>query len=191
MANIGFRNAGYALRTELNGKAVFSKLTALKQGIKMEVQFDKVDTYLSAFDQKAEIDKYISGATLNYESGYLTLEQEAELLGHNVDEVSGVMTVSIDDVAPEVAFYAVAVGKMDGVKVYDAYIFLKGVFGDSDISMETADAGGSINYGTKAMSGTFTSDALTSNQVYLRKVCNSQEEAMTWVNEVLGATQGE
>ena len=38
MATMGFVCAGYAKRTELNNTVTFSELTALNQGIKLEVK---------------------------------------------------------------------------------------------------------------------------------------------------------
>lgn len=188
MAYIGFRYAGFAKRTELNDTVTFSDLQKLPQGIKMDIKFNKADSSLAGYDSIVEQDKSIKGATIDYECGYVTLQQEADLLGHTISE-QGEMTVSADDVAPSVGFYGIAVKTQEGVNSFDVFVFYKGVFGDSDISFQTADPkSNATTYGTKTISGDFSADPCTGMKIFSRKQFDTLEEALAYVNTCYGIT---
>lgn len=189
MAYTGFRKAGFAVRTASAGVVSYGELQELKQGVKAEIKVSKVDGKLMAFDTIAEQEKYISGATVTFECGYLTLEQESMLLGHTLSEDNKNITVSMNDVAPDVAFYSVAKKKCNGVVSYTAIVLLKGIFGDSDITMQTAEEG-SVTFGTTSIEGTFSADEDASDVVLKKGEFDSVEDAMAFVKTTLGKTEG-
>lgn len=139
---------------------------------------------LYADDALAEkVDMFASGS-LELQTDDKTSEVHAALHGATLDEESGEVTDSADDVAPRggLAYYKVLI--RSGVRVYQA-VFLplvSAILGNDS----AATKGSSITFGTSTT--TFNVFRCNSGEWRIRKEFSTEAEAIAWCDEKLGYT---
>lgn len=131
MAKIGFE---YVVAAELDMSVSKSKETAKYKNARVISPAASVNGSPNTSDVKdygddrtVETDVSVTGGTLSLELNEPTMENEAWMLGHEVD-VTGGMVRNVNDIPPFLGVGFVGKSKRDGKVVYKSKIYLKSQF---------------------------------------------------------------
>lgn len=182
MAKISLCNMMYAkMKENVDGTHTYEKPEVIPQSVKADLKWQKKEGYFVAEERKAEIDKNITGGTLDIEVGYLTEKDVENLLGHMKD-MNGVHYRS-DDVAPYQGFGYIRVAKVNNQLTYKATFISKIIFADGDDSNQTSDPT-STSYAAEALNGEFIK--AENGDLYAYKDFKDKTLAVKWILNQFG-----
>lgn len=136
-------------------------------------------------NMKVEYDKEFKYADVTIETTSLPIEAHEIMFGHTVTKESGEsVTFKAADEAGYVGFGVYVTEKVDGKKKYVACWMPKCKFSEGEDAFKTK--GDSVEYQTPSISGQAL--ALDDGTWKETKVCETEEAAITWINEKAGIT---
>ena len=182
MAKIGLNNFRYSVLTEANdGTPSYNGAKTPAKAISCTVEISTNDASLYADDVLAESDT-------SFQSGSVTIgiddedqETMATLLGHAVDEQTGVMTRNADDAAPYVGFGRIITKMVGGLYKYKVEFLYKVKF--SEPSQEDNTKGESLEFGTSELEGIVAT--LANGKWSASKEFDTKAEAVTFLEELM------
>ena len=188
MAKVGFE---YVVAAELDTAVSVSKATAKYKNARVISPAATVNGSPTTSDVKdygddraVETDVSVTGGTLSLELNEPTMENEAWMLGHEVEEAGG-MVRNVNDIPPYLGVGFVGKSKRNGKLVYKSKIYLKSQFREPNDENQT-----------KQENVTFSHTTLEGNLFQLEngdwKVENEHETldaAKTAVNTLLCLTE--
>lgn len=147
----GLKNIYYALETKDDSTGA-SYDTPKKLGHARRAEMTKETEVTNVYGDNAAVATRtrLKTITLTIETTDIPLEDQAVLLGHSVDSVTGAITAKADDNAPYVAILFEAT-KMTGGSVF--YKLYKGKFAETDESLNTQED--TLEPTAPSMEGTF------------------------------------
>lgn len=184
MAKIGLNNFRYGFLTEAsNGATTYGGAKTPGKAISCNVEVENSDASLYANDVLAESDNAFAGGTVTIGLDRFDFQTQADLLGHTYTEQDGLKR-NANDTAPYVGLGRVVVLMEDNVRKYRTEFLRKVKF--SEPSQENNTKGESVEFGTVEIEGTIS--ALANGDWSDAKVFNTQAEAITYIETLLGTT---
>nr|DAH91738.1 MAG TPA: tail tube protein [Caudoviricetes sp.] len=135
-------------------------------------------------DRVVETDTSVTGGTISLELNEPTMEVDAFLLGHTVDETKKSMTRNVNDIAPYVGVGFVGKSKRNGARVYKAKIYLKAQFKEANDENSTKQE--NVTFSHTTLEGNMY--ALENGDWKDEKEFDTLDEAKAYVDTTLGKT---
>lgn len=179
MANIGLRKPFVG---KLNTDGTYAAPAALGKAVSLELTPNYATGALYGDDVKVEDDREFVDATITLGVTTVPVEFNNSMFGHTVTDSA--TTYNADDVIPYVGFGIIGTEKVDGVKKYVATFLPKCKFSEPGKSYATK--GDSITYNTPSLEG--SAMALDNLDWKYDKICDTEAEAVTWINGKFGVT---
>lgn len=184
MAKIGLNNFRYAILTEAaDGTPSYDGAKKPAKAISCSVDISNNDAKLYADDALAESDTSFQQGTVTIGIDDEDQETMAAMLGHTVDQETGVMSRNSNDVAPYVGLGRVIVKMVNNVRKYKVEFLYKVKF--SEPSQEDNTKGESLEFATSEMEGQVA--ALATGLWSATKTFNTQPEAITYLEGLMAA----
>lgn len=179
MARIGLTNFRYAILTEnaTTGVATYGGAKTPGHAISCSVEITNNDASLYGDDTLIESDKTFQSGTVTMGIDKDDVATMSDLLGHEYDNETGVMTRKVDDTAPYVALGRVITKMVGGEYKYTVEILYKVKFAEP--SQEDTTKGESIEFGTTEIEGTVS--ALKSGLWSEQKTFTSKADAIQFI----------
>ena len=178
MAKIGLTNFRYSILTEgSDGSPIFDGPHTPGHAISCSVEISNNDATLYGDDTVIEKDTSFQSGTVTMGIDKDDVETMSTLLGHTVDETSGVMSRNANDTAPYVGLGRVITKMVGGEYKYTVEILYKVKFAEP--SQEDTTKGESIEFGTTEIEGTVS--ALKSGLWSEQKTFTSKEDALQFI----------
>ena len=182
MAKIGLNSFRYSELTEApDGTPSYNGAKTPAKAISCSVEITNNEAVLYADDAVAESDT-------SFQSGSVTIgiddedqETMATLLGHEVDEETGVMTRNANDTAPYVGFGRIIVKMVNNVRKYKVEFLYKTKF--SEPSQEDQTKGESLEFSTSELQGTVAT--LADGRWSDTKTFDTHAEALTFLEGLM------
>lgn len=191
MAKVGFE---YVAAAKLNDAVSTSKATAVYtegREIGPAANFNGTPTSSDVKDfgddRTLETDTSVTGGTLSLELNEPTMENEAWILGHNYEDVSGGMLRNVNDIAPYLGIGCVGKSKRNGALVFRAKIYLKTQFRVPND--ENATKQDQVTFGHTTMEGNIFQ--LKNGDWKDEKEFDTLEDAKEYINTTLNITEDE
>ncbi|MGO5314034.1 major tail protein [Bilifractor sp. LCP21S3_A7] len=182
MANIGLRKPFFApFKSTGSG---YDAPTALGQAVSVKISVNKAEGELYGDDVMVESDSEFSSATIDLGVTTIPIAFHQSMFGHTITEQE--TSYSVNDTPPEGGFGIIGVEKVDGKRKYVANFFPRTKFSEPDSEYETKS--GSISYKTPSISGKAMAD--TTGVWKKDKICETEEDAIKWINTQFGVTSG-
>ena len=179
MAKIGLTNFRYSILTEgSDGSPIFDGPHTPGHAISCSVEISNNDATLYGDDTVIEKDTSFQSGTVTMGIDKDDVETMATLLGHTVDEETGVMTRNANDTAPYVGLGRIITKMINGVYKYTVEILYKVKF--SEPSQEDNTKGESIEFGTVEIEGTVAS--LLNGKWSDTKTFDTKADALEFIN---------
>ena len=182
MAKIGLNSFRYSILTEAqDGTPSYNGAKTPAKAISCSVEISNNEAVLYADDGVAESDtSFQSGsATIGIDDEDQTTM--AELLGHTIDEQTGVMTRNANDVAPYVGFGRIIVKMVNNVRKYKVEFLYKVKFAEP--SQDDQTKGETLEFTTSEMEGTVAT--LADGRWSETKTFDTRAEALTFLEGLM------
>lgn len=186
MAKIGLNNFRYAIATVDASTGAVTYGGAKKPAKAISFTFEPAvsDATLYADDLLAERDSRVTGGTVTMGIDREDLETLCDMLGHTLSE-QGEVADNVNDVAPYVGVGRVTRLLVDGVQKYRGTVLSLVKFNEP--TEEDNTMGESVEFATSELEGTMI---IPVNGVWRhRKVFDTQAQAITYIEGLLGTTQ--
>ena len=182
MAKIGLNNFRYSVLTEgTDGTPSYNGAKTPAKAISCTVDISNNEAVLYADDPVAEADP-------SFQSGSVTIGIDDEdqttmatLLGHSVDDETGVMTRNANDIAPYVGFGRVITKMVGGAYKYKVEFLYKVKF--SEPSQEDNTKGESLEFATSELEGTVAT--LANGKWSETKTFDTKAEAISFLESLM------
>ena len=184
MAKIGLTNFRYGVLTEAtDGTPTYGGPLTPGKAVSCTVDITNNDASLYADDALAESDTSFAGGTVTMGLDEADLTTMANLLGHNLTS-GGIMTRSVDDVAPYVGLGRIVTKMVSNTQKYKVEFLYKVKF--SEPSQDNQTKGESVEFSTIELQGTVA--ALANGNWSVTEEFSSKEAAVTYLESLLGTT---
>lgn len=177
----------------VNNQGTISYETPMKVGDAMNVNLELrfAEGRLYAESSLAEYMKLATGGTISIAVKYLPNEVQKLLFGakENTRALSGEKNIkSLKMTAKDAASYVgvafYAPDQIDGVTKYTTVFVSRALFGPPSYVYQTR--GENITFNTPTTSGEFLASQASTQELLEVGVCDSEEDAIAWVDAVLG-----
>lgn len=183
MAKIGLTNFRYGVLTEAaDGTPTYGGPLTPGKAVSCTVDITNNDASLYADDALAESDTSFAGGSVTMGIDEADLTTMANLLGHTLTE--GVMTRSVDDVAPYVGLGRIVTKMVSNVQKFKVEFLYKVKF--SEPSQDNQTKGESVEFSTTEISGTVA--ALANGKWSVTQEFDTKAAALTYLESLLGTT---
>lgn len=183
MAKIGLTNFRYGVLTEAaDGTPTYGGPLTPGKAVSCTVDITNNDASLYADDALAESDTSFSGGSVTMGIDEADLTTMANLLGHTLTE--GVMTRSVNDVAPYVGLGRIVTKMVSNVQKFKVEFLYKVKF--SEPSQDNQTKGESVEFSTTEIQGTVA--ALANGNWSVTEEFDTKEAAVTYLESLLGTT---
>lgn len=185
MAKVGLKNFRYSILTENeDGTPSFAGAKKLAKAIDCKVSIESNNAELYAEDGLAESDYTFKKGTAT-----IIIDEDddalmAELLGHTIDEETGVMVRKDTDTAPFIGFGRIITKLVGGKYKYKVEFLYKVKF--KEPSQEDKTKGENIEFQTPTLEGTVMK--LGNGDWSETKTFDDQPAAVAFLEELLAAT---
>lgn len=181
MAKIGLTNFRYGVLTEAtDGTPTYGGPLTPGKAVSCTVDITNNDASLYADDALAESDTSFAGGTVTMGLDEADLTTMANLLGHTLTE--GIMTRSVDDVAPYVGLGRIVTKMVSNVQKYKVEFLYKVKF--SEPSQDNQTKGESVEFSTVELQGTVA--ALANGNWSVTEEFDTKAAALTYLESLLG-----
>ena len=181
MAKIGLTNFRYGILTEgTDGTPTYGGPLTPGKAVSCTVDITNNDASLYADDALAESDTSFAGGSVTMGIDEADIDTMANLLGHDVTE--GVMTRSVDDVAPYVGLGRIVTKMVSNVQKFKVEFLYKVKF--SEPSQDNQTKGESVEFSTTEIQGTVA--ALANGKWSVTKEFDTKAAALTYLESLLG-----
>lgn len=182
MAKIGLNSFRYSVLTEASdGTPSYAGAQTPAKAISCNVSITNNEAKLFADDVLAESDTSFQSGTCTIGIDDEDQATMAVLLGHTVDNQSGVMKRNSDDVAPYVGFGRIVKKMVGGVIKYKVEFLYKVKFAEP--TQENTTQGENLEFGTSTLEGQITT--LANGDWSETKTFNSKAEALTFLEGLM------
>lgn len=152
MAKIGLNNLKFGVLQEAGDTVSYGAMQSLGKAVSANVSITNNTAVLYADDAVAESDNTFSSGTIS-----LTVDDDgdtvfAPLLGHQIDNVTGVMVRNQNDTAPYVGVGRIVNKMVGGVRKYKVEFLSKVKFAEP--TQESNTHGETTEFGTQTIEGT-------------------------------------
>lgn len=183
MAKIGLTNFRYGVLTEAtDGTPTYGGPLTPGKAVSCTVDITNNDASLYADDALAESDTSFAGGSVTMGIDEADLTTMANLLGHTLTE--GVMTRSVDDVAPYVGLGRIVTKMVSNVQKFKVEFLYKVKF--SEPSQDNQTKGESVEFSTTEIQGTVA--ALANGKWSVTQEFDTKAAALTYLESLLGTT---
>ena len=184
MAKIGLTNFRYGVLTEAaDGTPTYGGPLTPGKAVSCSVDISNNDASLYADDALAESDTSFAGGTVTMGIDEDDLQTMSTLLGHSITE-AGVMTRSVDDVAPYVGLGRIVTKMVSNVQKYKVEFLYKVKF--SEPSQENQTKGENVEFATTEIEGQVA--ALANGNWSVAQSFDTKEAALTYLESLLGTS---
>lgn len=181
MAKIGLTNFRYGVLTEAtDGTPTYGGPLTPGKAVSCTVDITNNDASLYADDALAESDTSFAGGSVTMGIDEADLTTMANLLGHTLTE--GVMTRSVDDVAPYVGLGRIVTKMVSNVQKFKVEFLYKVKF--SEPSQDNQTKGESVEFSTTEIQGTVA--ALANGKWSVTQEFDTKAAALTYLESLLG-----
>lgn len=180
MANIGLKRPSFATLESVPKTGVIGK------AISADIAITASDVKLYGDDGVAESDRGFQSGTVSVNVTDLSTENQAILLGHDIDE-SGEMVANASDIPPYVKFGFYGRKRVAGADSFRAIVLHKVQFGEP--SDENATKGETITFGTPTIEGTILTD--DDGNWKSEQTFETEALAQDYLDDKLGIVKGE
>lgn len=181
MAKIGLTNFRYGVLTEAtDGTPTYGGPLTPGKAVSCTVDITNNDASLYADDALAESDTSFAGGSVTMGIDEADLTTMANLLGHTLTE--GVMTRSVDDVAPYVGLGRIVTKMVSNVQKFKVEFLYKVKF--SEPSQDNQTKGESVEFSTTEIQGTVA--ALANGKWSVTQEFDTKAAALTYLEGLLG-----
>ena len=181
MAKIGLTNFRYGVLTEAtDGTPSYGGALTPGKAVSCTVDITNNDASLYADDALAESDTSFAGGSVTMGVDEADLTTMANLLGHTLTE--GVMTRSVNDVAPYVGLGRIVTKMVSNVPKYKVEFLYKVKF--SEPSQDNQTKGESVEFSTTELQGTVA--ALANGNWSVTEEFDTKEAAVAYLESLLG-----
>lgn len=185
MAKIGLSNLIWAKLTEAkDGTPTYENPKSLGKAVSTNVSISNNSATLYADDQLAESDTSFQTGTITCGVDEDADAVFAELLGHQIDEETGVVVKNATDTAIWVGVGRIITKMVSGVYYYKAEVLYKVKFAEP--SQENKTKGESIEFSTSEIEGAIAT--LANGNWNTSKTCTTKADALAFINGIFGAT---
>lgn len=182
MAKIGLTNFRYGVLTEAtDGTPTYGGPLTPGKAVSCTVDITNNDASLYADDALAESDTSFAGGTVTMGLDEADLTTMANLLGHNLT-AEGVMTRSVNDVAPYVGLGRIVTKMVSNTPKYKVEFLYKVKF--SEPSQDNQTKGESVEFSTVELQGTVA--ALANGNWSVTEEFDTKAAALTYLEGLLG-----
>lgn len=182
MAKIGLTNFRYGVLTEAtDGTPTYGGPLTPGKAVSCTVDITNNDASLYADDALAESDTSFAGGTVTMGLDEADLTTMANLLGHNLT-AQGVMTRSVNDVAPYVGLGRIVTKMVSNTPKYKVEFLYKVKF--SEPSQDNQTKGESVEFSTTELQGTVA--ALANGNWSVTEEFDTKAAALTYLEGLLG-----
>lgn len=183
MAKIGLTNFRYGILTEAtDGTPTYGGALTPGKAVSCSVDITNNDARLFADDALAESDTSFAGGTVTMGVDEADLTTLSNLLGHTLTE--GVMTRSVNDVAPYVGLGRIVTKMVSNTAKYKVEFLYKVKF--SEPSQDNQTKGESVEFSTTELQGTVA--ALANGNWSVTEEFSSKEAALTYLESLFGTS---
>ncbi len=194
MPSFDLRNIKCAEYSESNGVVSYSNATKVGDAMSVDLQFRYAEGRLFAESSLAEMMKKATGGSISIAVKYIMDAAQTMMFGARAkSRTIGQKTISGNvygskDVAKNVGIAAYAPDMIDGVEKYTCVLIYRTVMGLPDMSFRTM--GENIQFNTPTSSGEFMPMIAGSKDFLEVAVCDTEADAIAWVDLVLNASAG-
>jgi phi13 family phage major tail protein len=187
MKKIGLKYPVYAKYNDSTGIPVYSNGAVMAKAMSASIQINRNNQILYADDDIDEIDQSFISGTETLGLNELTLDVQADILGHTIDEETGEMVANEADKAPYVGHGFYGRIRRAGVNKWRAIWFHKMQF--SEPNDETETKGETVVFKTPTIEGMIMKDI--NGDWKSENVFGTEAEAKAWLNTKAGITEPE
>lgn len=186
MAYIGLRRPIIGKR---NDDGTYEAPFRMGKAISLNITPNYAEGSLYADDALDEYDKEFTDADVTLGTNTLPIEATRDMFGHKVSGEAPKYSVvhNIDDQANHVGMGFISVEKVSGKRFFVPAFLTKVKFTEPSEEYETK--GSSIVYKTPSISGKAAADE--NGDWKKTETCETEAEALAWINEQFGVTKGE
>ena len=185
MAKIGLSNLIWAKLTEAqDGTPTYENPKSLGKAVSANVSISNNSASLYADNVLAESDTSFQTGTITCGVDEDADAVFAELLGHNIDEETGVVTKNSDDAPIWVGLGRIITKMVAGVLYYKAEVLYKVKFAEP--SQDDTTKGESVEFATPEIEGTIAT--LGNGNWCTSKTCATKADALAFINTTLGGS---
>ena len=184
MAKIGLTNFRYGVLTEgSDGTPTYGGPLTPGKAVSCTVDITNNDASLYADDTLAESDTSFAGGNVTMGIDEADLTTMANLLGHSLTS-AGVMTRSVNDVAPYVGLGRIVTKMVSNVQKYKVEFLYKVKF--SEPSQDNQTKGETVEFSTTEIQGTIS--ALANGNWSVTEEFDTKSAALSYLESLLGTT---
>lgn len=185
MAKIGLSNLIWAKLTEAqDGTPTYSDAKSLGKAVSANVSISNNSATLYADNMLAESDTSFQTGTITCGVDEDADAVFAELLGHSIDDETGVVVKNATDTAIWVGLGRIITKMVSGVYYYKAEVLYKVKFAEP--SQDDQTKGESVEFSTTEIEGTIAT--LANGNWNTSKTCTTKADALAFINGIFGAT---
>lgn len=185
MAKIGLSNLIWAKLTEAtDGTPTYTDAKSLGKAVSANVSISNNSATLYADNMLAESDTSFQTGTITCGVDEDADAVFAELLGHQIDDETGVVVKNATDTAIWVGLGRIITKMVSGVYYYKAEVLYKVKFAEP--SQDDQTKGESVEFSTTEIEGTIAT--LANGNWNTSKTCTTKADALAFINGIFGAT---
>lgn len=185
MAKIGLSNLIWAKLTEAqDGTPTYTDRKSLGKAVSANCSVSNNSASLYADDVLAESDTSFQTGTITCGVDEDADAVFAELLGHTIDDETGVVVKNATDTAPWVGLGRIITKMVSGVYYYKAEVLYKVKFAEP--SQDDTTKGESVEFATTEIEGTIAT--LANGNWCTSKTCATKTDALAFINTTLGGS---
>lgn len=185
MAKIGLSNLIWAKLTEAqDGTPTYTDAKSLGKAVSANVSISNNSATLYADDILAESDTSFQTGTITCGVDEDADAVFAELLGHTIDDKTGVVVKKATDTALWVGLGRIITKMVSGVYYYKAEVLYKVKFAEP--SQDDQTKGESVEFATTEIEGTIAT--LANGNWCTSKTCSTKADALAFINATLGGS---
>lgn len=189
MPQFDLRGIKVATYVNTNGTITYTGATSIGDAMNVNLELRFAEGRLYAESTLAEYMRKVTGGTISIGVKYIPAAAQQMMYGVTPKSrtigsasINGLVTAATD--VPKyvgVAFYAPDM--IDGEQKFTAVKVAKALFGNPSLTLQTA--GENIQFNTPTTSGEFLADDSTTQALLEVATCDTEEDAIAWVTEVL------
>ena len=192
MPQFDLRNIKVAEYTASNGSVTYSNGTSIGDAMGVDLQLRFAEGRLYAESRLAEYIRKCTGGTISIAEKYIPNAAQKLMFGAQ-DKSRTISTQTVTgleygskDVAKNVGVAFYAPDMVDGAEKYTCVLIHRALFGPPSMSLRTQ--GENIQFATPTVSGEFMPDHTSSAKYLEIAVCDTEAQAIAWVNAALNIT---